>query len=51
MSLDQLRKVDKAIGVAGGMRKCEAIRGALVGKWINILITDQFTAECLLSDI
>ena len=51
MSLDQLRKVDKAIGVAGGMRKCEAIRGALVGKWVNILITDQFTAECLLSDI
>jgi DNA-binding transcriptional regulator LsrR (DeoR family) len=50
MSLDQLSKVDKAIGVAGGQRKCDAIRGALIGRWINILITDQFTAECLLHD-
>jgi DNA-binding transcriptional regulator LsrR (DeoR family) len=49
MSLEQLSLVDKAIGVAGGMRKYEAIRGALVGKWINILITDQFTAEHLLA--
>lgn len=49
MSLEQLSRVDKAIGVAGGMRKYEAIRGALVGKWINILITDQFTAESLLA--
>jgi len=47
MSLEQLQQVDKVIGVAGGMRKCKAIRGALIGKWINILITDQFTAECL----
>lgn len=50
MSLAQLSRVDKAIGVAGGRRKCDAIRGALAGRWINILITDQFTAECLLEE-
>ncbi len=50
MSLEQLRKVDRAIAVAGGRRKVEAIRGALRGHWINILITDRFTADRLLAD-
>lgn len=44
MSLEQLRKVDRAMGVAGGRRKFEAILGALRGGWINILITDHHTA-------
>jgi len=47
MSLEQLRKVDRAIGVAGGRRKFDAIRGALRGRWINILVTDHFSAERL----
>jgi len=47
MSLEQLRKVDRAIGIAGGSRKFAAIRGALRGGWINILITDRFTAAKL----
>jgi DNA-binding transcriptional regulator LsrR (DeoR family) len=50
MSLEQLRKVDRAIGVAGGKRKCAAILGALRGGWINILITDHFTAACLANE-
>jgi DNA-binding transcriptional regulator LsrR (DeoR family) len=50
MSLEQLRKVDRAIAVAGGRRKFEAIRGALRGRWINILITDRFTAEGLVKE-
>lgn len=49
MSLDQLRKVERSVGVAGGKRKLAAIRGALEGGWINVLITDCFTAERLLS--
>jgi len=48
MSLEQLRCVDRAIGVAGGKRKVDAIRGALNGRWINVLITDQLTAERLI---
>jgi DNA-binding transcriptional regulator LsrR (DeoR family) len=50
MSLEQLCKVDRAIGVAGGRRKFDAIRGALRGRWINILITDRLTAERLAKD-
>ncbi len=50
MSLDQLRQVDRAIGVAGGARKFQAIRGALRGGWINIIVTDCATANRLLSE-
>lgn len=50
MSLEQLRNVDRAIGVAGGRRKFDAIRGALNGRWINVLITDRFTAERLVAE-
>ncbi|MGA2490914.1 MAG: sugar-binding transcriptional regulator [Anaerolineales bacterium] len=47
MSLEQLSKVSRAIGVAGGSRKYAAILGALRGHWINILVTDHFTANRL----
>lgn len=47
MSLEQLSKVSRVVGVAGGSRKYDAILGALRGHWINILITDQFTANRL----
>lgn len=50
MSLPQLAKVNRAIGVAGSARKYEAILGALRGHWINILITDQFTAKRLVKE-
>jgi DNA-binding transcriptional regulator LsrR (DeoR family) len=36
------------IGVAGGPAKVEAIRAALRKKYINVLITDEDTAEKLL---
>ena len=48
MSLQQLRKTKRSIGVAGGPRKVDAIRGALIGKWVNVLITDQHTAARLM---
>lgn len=48
MELNQLKKTERAIGIAGGARKFQAILGALRGKLINILITDQFTAKKLL---
>jgi DNA-binding transcriptional regulator LsrR (DeoR family) len=47
MSLPQMRQADRAVGVAGGRRKQEAILGALCGGWINILVTDCFTARWL----
>jgi DNA-binding transcriptional regulator LsrR (DeoR family) len=47
MSLEQLNKVSRAIGVAGGSRKYAAILGALRGHWINVLVTDHFTGNRL----
>jgi DNA-binding transcriptional regulator LsrR (DeoR family) len=49
MSLTQLRKTKHVIGVAGGSRKVDAIRGALNGRWINVLVTDRSTAKALLA--
>jgi len=50
MDLNQLSKVNRAIGVAGGSRKYAGILGALKGHWINILITDRTTAEKLVRE-
>ncbi|MFZ6029234.1 MAG: sugar-binding transcriptional regulator [Chloroflexota bacterium] len=47
MDLAQLSKVNRAVGVAGSSRKYAGILGALRGRWINILVTDRFTAERL----
>ncbi|WP_068503123.1 sugar-binding transcriptional regulator [Paenibacillus kribbensis] len=48
IDLPDLRMKEKAILVAGGQRKVEAIRASLRGKYANILVTDQFTAQALL---
>ena len=48
IELDQLRAVRRVVGVAGGRRKIAAIRGALSGKLVNVLITDLACAEQLL---
>ena len=48
IELDELRNKEKSILVAGGEKKTDAIHGALVGKYANILITDQFTAKRLI---
>lgn len=47
MELDQLRQVKRSVGIAGGERKQAAIRGALRGGYINVLITDLHTAQAL----
>ncbi|OUS88543.1 sugar-binding transcriptional regulator [Rhodococcus sp. NCIMB 12038] len=41
---DQLRVIPRRIGVAGGLRKLAALRGALLGGWINVLVTDTVAA-------
>jgi DNA-binding transcriptional regulator LsrR (DeoR family) len=45
---EDLRKVDRRIAVAGGSRKVSAIRAALEGDWVNILVTDLGVARSLL---
>jgi DNA-binding transcriptional regulator LsrR (DeoR family) len=44
-----LKKIGRIVGVAGGRKKSQAILAALIGKWINVLITDRRTAETLLT--
>lgn len=50
MSLTKLGRVPLVIGVAGGPGKIEAIRGALRGNHLDVLITDQWTAQHLMED-
>ncbi len=49
MRLEQLRRVDRSIGVAGGERKFAAILGAIRGGWVNVLVTDHQTARRLIA--
>ncbi|WP_225848672.1 sugar-binding transcriptional regulator [Streptomyces sp. HPF1205] len=49
ISPEQLRAVERRIGVAGGQSKIAAIRGAALGGWINILVTDVEVARALVS--
>jgi DNA-binding transcriptional regulator LsrR (DeoR family) len=50
IELADLKRVDRVVGIAGGRRKFPAIRGALRGRRINVLITDRSTAERLVKD-
>jgi DNA-binding transcriptional regulator LsrR (DeoR family) len=45
----ELRAIPRRIGVAGGLRKLTAIRGAVLGSWVNILVTDLGSARRLLA--
>jgi len=47
VTLDQLRRADRVLAVAGGRKKHAAIRAALLGGWVNALVTDLATAERL----
>ncbi|MYU21259.1 sugar-binding domain-containing protein [Streptomyces sp. SID8352] len=49
VTADQLRAAGRRWAVAGGTRKHEAIRAALAGGWIDMLVTDAVTAEHLAS--
>jgi DNA-binding transcriptional regulator LsrR (DeoR family) len=48
LDLESLRRVPRSVALCGGKRKYSAILGALRGKWVNTLITDQHTAQRLI---
>jgi DNA-binding transcriptional regulator LsrR (DeoR family) len=50
LELEQIKRIPRVIGVAGGPDKVESIRAALRGSLINVLITDDRTATRLLND-
>jgi DNA-binding transcriptional regulator LsrR (DeoR family) len=47
LKLERLKSIPMVVGIACGKQKRQAILGALRGGWINVLVTDQFTAESL----
>ncbi len=47
--IEELRQMKNVIGVAGGKDKTEAILGALHGKFIKVLITDEETATSIIN--
>ena len=50
VTLDQLRRADRVLAVAGGRKKYAAVRASLLGGWVNALVTDLATAERLAQD-
>ncbi len=50
LGIDAIKKIPRVIGVAGGSSKIDVIRAALLGKLINVLITDDQAASGLLKD-
>jgi DNA-binding transcriptional regulator LsrR (DeoR family) len=50
LTLAQLMHIPRVIGVAGGEQKYAVIRAALRGRWLDVLVTDQATAQRLLAE-
>jgi DNA-binding transcriptional regulator LsrR (DeoR family) len=50
IDLERLKRPKRTVALAGGPRKSEAILGALRGRFVNVLITDRFTAQRLAGD-
>lgn len=48
LTLSELKQIDCVVGVAGGSAKFKAIRGALEGKLVDVLVTDHISAQQLL---
>jgi DNA-binding transcriptional regulator LsrR (DeoR family) len=48
LTLDEIRQIERVVGVAGGAAKFEAIRAALQGKLVNVLVTDHMSGRRLL---
>lgn len=49
IELKALRDISTVVGVAGGPAKLDAILGAVRGRYIKVLVTDEVTAKSLLA--
>jgi DNA-binding transcriptional regulator LsrR (DeoR family) len=49
IDLETLRRISLVVGVAEGEEKVDSIRAAIAGGYVNALVTDDFTADGLLS--
>ena len=48
ITLEDMKNIDTVVCVAGGSEKVQAIKGALKGGFIDVLITDFHTANQLI---
>jgi len=48
VSLDDLKRIPTVIGVAAGEKKADIIVGALRGGYLDVLVTDEKAAACVL---
>ncbi len=48
IDLPDLKHIPRRVGIAGGREKEPALRAALTGRWVNVLVTDLRTATALL---
>jgi deoxyribonucleoside regulator len=51
VDLDDLRRVPYSLAVARGLHKVEAILGALYGRYVSVLATDDLTARGVLAHV
>ncbi len=51
LTLEEIGRVPRVVGVAGGAAKLRAIRGALEGRLVNVLVTDHLTSQRLLAQV
>lgn len=49
LTLDEIKQIDRVVGIAGGSAKFEAIQAALKGKLVHVLVTDHILAQRLLA--
>lgn len=50
IDVKKLRKISVSVGIAGGIEKFPAVKGAIAGRYINTLITDVDCARQLAAD-
>jgi len=50
LDTEQIKNIPRIIGVAGGADKHLPVLAAVRGKWINVLITDDDTAQFLINE-
>ncbi len=51
LTLEQIRRIPRVIGVAGGADKYEVVRAALRGRLIHVLVTDEETGRRLAEEM
>ena len=50
LNIEEIKKIPEVIGIVEGSHKLESIEAALVGGCLNVLITDDRTAQALLDN-